>query len=318
MGREAADEVVDLLGGTVPVDAAGVFEYLRRGAQGGVGRHLFLGDRGDAAGQDVVDGVCHQLSAQQHEAVVHGAHVVGVGNGDAHLADDFAGVNLLAEKEGGEPGLGLAVDDGPVDGRRAAVLGQEGGVKVERAQAGHGPDDLGEHAKGYDYLQIGLPGAQGFQKVFVLQLLGLEQGQAVLLGVLLDGRGLQPVAAPGGLVGHGDDTHHVVTAFDEAAQGLDGKLRRAHVDDSQVFFLHHISVFFLGLVSDCFFDRGAPTLYGGGAPTLYGGGTPTLYGGGAPTLYVGGATKLYVGGTTKLYVGVSPIYSSEKCTNTSR
>lgn len=61
--------------------------------------------------------------------------------------------------------------------------------------------------------------------------------------ILLDGRVLQLVSASGRLVGHGDDTHYVVTALHEATQGLHGKVGGAHIYDSQVFFLHVVQEF---------------------------------------------------------------------------
>ena len=104
-------------------------------------------------------------------------------------------------------------------------------MQIERAQAGHGPHHLRQHPEGNDYLQVGLPGAELREEGLVLQLLGLQQGQAVRQGVLLDGRLLQLVPASGGLVGHGDDAHHVVAALDEAAQGLHRKVGGAHIYD---------------------------------------------------------------------------------------
>ena len=93
----------------------------------------------------------------------------------------------MVEEEGGDAGLGVAVDDGPVDGRCAAVLRQEGGVEVEGAEAGHGPHGFGEHSESHDNLEVGLEGTELVEKFGGLQLLGLKHGQALAQGVLLDG-----------------------------------------------------------------------------------------------------------------------------------
>ena len=46
------------------------------------------------------------------------------------LPDDAALVDLVVQQEGRHSGLPLAVDDGPVDRRRAAVLRQQRGVEA--------------------------------------------------------------------------------------------------------------------------------------------------------------------------------------------
>ena len=238
IGCQAPDKVINLLEGPVPVDAAGILEYLGGRTQGFGRRHLLLRNGSHAPCQDGIHGLHHYPAAQLHQPVVHRARIVRIGNRHALLTDDLARVYLVLQEKSSDTGLCIAVDDGPVDRRRTAVLGQKGGVQVERAQAGHGPHHLGQHPEGNDHLQVGPPGAELREEGFVLQLLGLQQGQAVCQGVLLDGRLLQPMAASGRFVGHGDDTHYVVAALHQAAQGLHRKVGCAHIDDSQVFFLH--------------------------------------------------------------------------------
>ena len=65
------------------------------------------------------------------------------------VVENAAGVYLLVDHEGGDAGLPLAVYDGPVDGRGAAVLRQDGGVQVEGAKARHAPHFLRQHAEGH-------------------------------------------------------------------------------------------------------------------------------------------------------------------------
>ena len=169
-----------------------------------------------------------------HEAVVDVAHGVGVGNGSGHAVDDAACVYFVVEEEGGNASFCLAVDDGPVDGGSTAVLRQQGGVEVEGAHGGHGPDDLGQHAEGNDDLEVGMVAAQLLQKGFVLQAFGLQDGEAHREGILLDGRGLQGVVvAAHGFVGHGDHGDDVIVVLNEFLKGLHGELGSAHEDDAQ-------------------------------------------------------------------------------------
>ena len=125
IGGETAYKVVNALHRPVPVDAASLFEYLRCGAQLADDCHFFLGDGLYRAVEDGVYCFGHQLPAECHQLVVHDAYVVRVGNGDTHLLDDFAGVDLMAQEEGGDARFRVSVDDGPVDGGGSAVLRQE-------------------------------------------------------------------------------------------------------------------------------------------------------------------------------------------------
>jgi hypothetical protein len=56
-------------------------------------------------------------------------------------------------KNVGEARFAVAVHDGPVDGRRPAVLRQQRGVQVESAQRGHVPHGFGQHPEGHHDLQ---------------------------------------------------------------------------------------------------------------------------------------------------------------------
>ena len=54
---------------------------------------------------------------------MHGAHVILICDVYGALVDDIACVYFVFKKESGYAGVRIAVDDGPVDGRRAAVVG---------------------------------------------------------------------------------------------------------------------------------------------------------------------------------------------------
>ena len=148
--------------------------------------------------------------------------------------DDAARVDVLVDHEGRHAGHGLPVDHRPVDGRGAAVLRQQGGVEVDGAELRHGPHLLGQHAEGYDDEEVGLPGLQLLQESGILQLEGLQDGDAVRDGVLLDGAFVHAQAPAARLVGDGHGTDDLETVLDEAVQGRDGEFRRAHIDDARL------------------------------------------------------------------------------------
>lgn len=115
----AADEVVDVGGGALPVDGAVAFaEDLCAG--GGV---VVLG-----LGFDVVElhqGADEELGADGGEFEVQGVcGFVGV-YGDAVLKEDGAGVEAFVHDHGGDAGFGFAVDDGALDGACAAIQGEQ-------------------------------------------------------------------------------------------------------------------------------------------------------------------------------------------------
>ena len=104
-------------------------------------------------------------------------------------------------------------------------------MDVERAQLWHVPHHLWQHAEGHYHLQVGIVGTQLGNKVGILHLLRLQNGQTLALGIHLDSGGLQHRAVPPhGLVWLGHHSHHVVAVVNECFQRGHGKLGRAHED----------------------------------------------------------------------------------------
>ena len=237
-GRESANEVVDALGCEREVDGAGLLEYLGGGVVG-VAVLLRLGGGVAVGREDEVDGVGAELGAELHECVVDVLYVGIVGDGELALGDDATGVDVVVEEEGGDAGEGLAVDDCPVDWRCAAIVGQQGGVNVECAEARHSPHYLGEHAERDNDLEVGVVAAQLLEEVLVLHLQGLQHGQAVGKGVLLDGRRAQHRSvATDGFVGLRDDSHYVITVLYKSLERANGKLGCSHEHYAEVFLVH--------------------------------------------------------------------------------
>ena len=179
-------------------------------------------------------GFHHQLRTQFHQLVVQGARRVRRLHPTFRAQDDTAGVDAAVNHEGGDAGDVLPVDHGPVDRRSATVLRKQGGVQVERAPLGHSPDHLRQHPEAHDYKEIGLPGGQVAEELLVLELFRLQQRQAMLHGVFLDGALVHLESAAGRLVGHRNHTHHIVSAFDKGVQRAHREFRRSHIDNRSI------------------------------------------------------------------------------------
>ena len=146
--------------------------------------------------------------------------------------DDTAGIDSFVNHKGGHARDVLSVDHRPVDGGGAAVLRQQGGVQVERPQFGHTPHYLRQHPEAHYHKEIGLPGGQIFQEIFVLEFFRLQQRQFMRNGVLLDGRFVHLEAAARRFIRHRYHAHNMIATLDEGIQRAHGELRRAHIDDT--------------------------------------------------------------------------------------
>ena len=238
MRRQPPDKIVNVLHSSAPVDATGLFEKLRRRFQFRHAR-LHLGNGYGRIGEDCVDGFHDQFAAQDHQSVVNDSRIIRVGNGNAHLPDDFARIDLVLQKEGSKACFFFAVDNRPVDGGRPAILRQQGSVQVESAQAGHLPDDFGQHPEGDDDLQVGFQRSKHRDESFAFQLFGLQYLQSSGERISFDGARLKYAAvSPDRLVGHRNHPDDVISAFYQTAQALDGKIGSSHVNDSQRFLFH--------------------------------------------------------------------------------
>ena len=168
-----------------------------------------------------------------HQSVVDILHIGIVGNSERLLHDDASGVDVVIEEEGGDTSLRLAIDDSPVDRRCATILRQQGGMHIERAETGHGPHHLGQHAESHHHLKVGTEATQLLHELGVFHLDRLQHGQALLQGILLDRRRLQRVLmASYGFVGLSNHSHHIISAFYEALEGFHRKLGCSHKNDS--------------------------------------------------------------------------------------
>ncbi len=131
---ETAHAIVDFLRGAIPVDAA-VFFFQKRSI-GGVG--VILRARGKFSAGDAPQCFGHERRAGFRHALgqLRGSFLRR--NLDFFLQEHVAGVHASIDAHGGEAGGGFAVGDGPVDGRSAAIFGEQGSMKVNPAELRNG------------------------------------------------------------------------------------------------------------------------------------------------------------------------------------
>ena len=117
--------------------------------------------------------------------------------GGALLQQDGAGVYAPVRPEDGDAGLGLPVDDGPVDGAASPVQGEEGGVELDGAVRREVENplrddnrDKGQHVEVRSQVLVGL------EELAAAQVFGLVGGDTQLLGQVEQGVSLALVEHP--------------------------------------------------------------------------------------------------------------------------
>ena len=104
-------------------------------------------------------------------------------------------------------------------------------MKIDRGQPGQGEDISGQNeAAGYGHYKIWRQLLDPAGDLAVAAGLGLDNGQTLGLGRLLDRRGSQPPAPAGRPVGLGDDGRQVVSRLKKGLQGGHGLVGRAEID----------------------------------------------------------------------------------------
>ena len=85
-------------------------------------------------------------------------------------------------------------------------------MNIESAEAWHGPDNLRQHAEGYDHLQIGMISSQLLDKGGIFHFYRLQDRDALLCCIAFDLRGLKVILVPSdGLVRLRDHSHDIVS-----------------------------------------------------------------------------------------------------------
>ena len=84
-------------------------------------------------------GLYQQLGAGFFHPVVQLARGFAFANRQFLLGQDVAGINFVLQLKSGYAGFFFTIDDSPVDGRSAAVLGEQRCVKVDPAEPRRDP-----------------------------------------------------------------------------------------------------------------------------------------------------------------------------------
>ena len=190
---------------------------------------------------DFCQRVHQRLGAYGADAVKQfAAGFLGV-DGDRLDHQHIAGVKPLVQLHNGNAGFGIAVQHCPLDGCRAAVLGQQRNVQVDAAVLGNMQQLRRDNAAiRHHHNNIGCQLLNQRIGRTVAQRAGLVDRNVVALRQLLDrGRG-QDLLAPHGLVAAGKHGAHLMPGAQQGCQAVGGNIGCAHKKDA-----HRISPRFL-------------------------------------------------------------------------
>ena len=219
---------MDMPGGLCPVDDAHVL-----GEHGGVGIGAVILNRAvSGSGTKLFHSFGQRLGPQLRQPRRQRLGILlGVNIGFQHM-QNVPGVQLPGHVHDGHAGLPLAVEDGPVDGSRPPVFGQQGRMNVDGA-IGRGVQNvlrqdaaIGRH---HDQLRMQLP-HQG-QGRAVPHFRGLIHGQPLGQGVFLHRRKGQLMPPVFGAVRLGEHAADLVSVLHQPLQGRHREIRRAHKQD---------------------------------------------------------------------------------------
>ena len=135
------------------------------------------------------------------------------------------------EKDGGNPGFALAVEQRPGNGGGAPVGGQQRRVEVDGSQRRDGEHRFRQDGKSDDDEQVAAAGGKGFGQSGLGNRFGLQTRQPEVSGGRFDRRGGGPATAAAGTVRVGDDDGDVVSAGRQKAERGNGEFRRSHEQD---------------------------------------------------------------------------------------
>ena len=227
---EAADLIVNLLGGLGPVD--GTHGLIQHGCEGNLG--FILGNAFGAAAFELGQHGAEQISTQNCQLIqqLTGGHILlngGLGN-----VNDVACVHLQGHMLSGNTGLGQAVQHRPLVGGAAPILGQKAGMDIHIAQSGNVQHPLGQDPTvGHHGANVGLQIRQGLHIRILPEAFRLEHGDIVGDGNLLHRRKDHLHAPALGPVRLGIDTDNLKAVGNDFFQAGCRNIRRTHKYYSQ-------------------------------------------------------------------------------------
>ena len=190
---------------------------------------MILRRPGNGAAFDLPDGLMQRFRAklrqprrQRHRVLVRI---------DGRLAAQYhiSRIQLRRHIHNGHACHSVAVENRPVDGRRAPVLRQDGGVYVDGTVLWRVQDVLRQDtAIGCHHDQLGSKGPHQLQRRTVLHFQRLIYVQSLRQSIFLHRRRDQLHAAVLRLVWLGEHTADVVSVGHQPFEGSHGKIRRSH------------------------------------------------------------------------------------------
>lgn len=136
---------------------------------------------------------------------------------------------------GGDAGLGVAVADGRLNGRGAAVPREERGVQIEAGQGRHFEKGFGQYLTiGHDDDEVGLPIGDRLQGLGLSDSRRLEDRQTFALRQAFDLGSGDDLLAAHRLVRLRDEADHaMIRVSEERTQGGQRDVSCAHEGDAQ-------------------------------------------------------------------------------------
>src|SRR6266545_3022002 len=186
-------------------------------------------------GDIVRDRLDQQLRAQGREPVVQRLRVLIGSDARGLLTEDVAGVEALVHFHDGDAGFALVVQEGPLNRRRAAIFGQEGGMDVQAAEARQREDLCRQNlAISGHRNQVGLKPRQWIEKGLVAGAFRLQDVKLFLRRQTFHRRRLPMQMASLGPVRLRDDTDDdAVRQLRQGRQTGAGQFGGAKENDSQ-------------------------------------------------------------------------------------
>jgi FlaG/FlaF family flagellin (archaellin) len=178
----------------------------------------------DAPPQQAVEGRHDQPRAKIGQAVVHALGGVGGGNRRAFRQQHRAGIETFVHAHDGDAGLGVAGEDGAMDGGGAAPARQQRSMDVDAAEDRRIEEAFGQDmAVGDDDGGIEVERLEDLRLLFGLQGARRADRQTEFVGELMDGCSSLLLAATRGLGGPGVDADDIVTGFGQGTEGRHGE-----------------------------------------------------------------------------------------------
>lgn len=228
-GGQAADKIVNLPAGAVPINASSAIRNFRGQGVGG----MVLGCPVDLAGCKCGEKAIDHFPAQRGQTIMELSGGFLRADVDGFFENDIAGIHAFIHVHDADACFAIAIDDSPVNGGGSAIFRQQRGVDIEAAEARQLENISAQNFSigSYDK-EISLHGGELSKSLGTGQFLRLDHGNALAAGELLHRRSDQVQPASLRLVRLGDDGDNLtILALAQGCQGGNGKIGGAEKND---------------------------------------------------------------------------------------